>query len=220
MVAQPQPARRLTVEEYLARERQAESKSEYFNGQIFAMAGASEAHNLIVANVLASLVSMLKGRSCKAYASDMRVRVSATGLYTYPDISVVCGQARFEDDVQDTLLNPTVIIEVLSPSTESYDRGVKFEHYRTLESLSDYLLIAQDRAMVEHYTRQPDNRWLLSTYKGLEATVAIPSIACELALADIYDKVEWPDTEAAQGALRLVKEQSVSYQLNRPGRPR
>ena len=220
MTAQPQLTPYLTAEEYLARERRAEIKSEYFNGRVFAMAGASETHNLIVANVLASLVSQLKGRPCKAYASDMRVRVSSTGLYTYPDVSVVCGQARFEDRHQDTLLNPTIIVEVLSPSTESYDRGAKFEHYRTLESLTDYLLIAQDRAAIEHYTRLSDGRWLLSTGSGLEATMMIPSIEGELRLADVYDKVDWLDAAAAQGALRLVKEQAEAYLLDRPGKPR
>ncbi len=179
-----------TPEEYLALERKAEYKSEYFAGEIFAMSGASERHNLIVTNIVRELSLQLKRRPCKVYPSDMRVKVSPTGLYTYPDVVVVCGEARFEDAHMDTLLNPTVIIEVLSESTEAYDRGRKFEHYRTLASLSDYLLIAQDRPRIEHYVRQPERRWLLSETNHLADTISIVSIQCDLALTEVYDKVE------------------------------
>lgn len=187
-----QPKTHLTPEEYLAIERKAEYKSEYFNGEMFAMAGASERHALIVTNVVAELRGQLRHRPCTVYSTDLRVRVSPTGLYTYPDVIVVCGQAQFADDQKDTLLNPTLIVEVLSESTKDYDRGGKFEHYRSLASLSEYVLIAQDKYHVEHFVRQPDNRWLLSETNRLEDTIHLPSIDCALALIEVYDKVEMP----------------------------
>lgn len=181
---------RYTPEEYLALERQAQCKSEYYAGEIFAMAGASRWHNLIVTNVLRELSLQLKGRPCTTYPSDMRVKVSPTGLYTYPDITVVCGEARFEDNQQDTLLNPTLIVEVLSESTEAYDRGGKFAHYRKLASLMEYVLITQTKPHIEPYLRQPDNRWLLAEADSLSDTIHLPSIECHLALAEVYDKVD------------------------------
>src|SRR5215475_3215142 len=185
-----QAKQRYTPEEYLALERQAQYKSEYYAGEIFAMAGASRWHNLIVANVVGELRSQLKGRPCTTYPSDMRVKVSPTGLYTYPDVTVVCGEAQFEDNQQDTLLNPTLIVEVLSESTEAYDRGGKFAHYRKLTSLMEYVLITQTKPDIEHYVRQPDNRWLLAEADSLHDTLYLPSIACHLALAEVYDKVD------------------------------
>jgi Uma2 family endonuclease len=182
MSIQRQP--HLTPEEYLALERTAEYKSEYFAGELFAMAGASERH--------VSLVGQLKGRPCKAYANDLRLKVSPTGLYTYPDVLVVCGTPRFADEQHDTLLNPVVLIEVLSESTEAYDRGKKFDHYRALPSVSDYLLVSQDQHKIEHFVRQPDNRWLFAAYTTLDDVVEIPSVACALPLRDVYDKVEIP----------------------------
>lgn len=182
----------LTPEEYLAIERKAEYKSEYFNGEMFAMAGASERQISIVASLMYILVGQLRGRPCKAYSNDMRVRVSPTGLYTYPDVVVVCDQARFADDQKDTLLNPTLIVEVLSESTKDYDRGGKFEHYRSLASLNEYVLIDQDKYHVEHFVRQPENRWLLSETNLLADTVHLSSIDCDLALTETYDKVELP----------------------------
>lgn len=187
-----QPKTHLTPEEYLAIERKAEYKSEYFNGEMFVMAGASERHALIVTNVVAELRGQLRHRPCTVYSTDLRVRVSPTGLYTYPDVIVVCGQAQFADDQKDTLLNPTLIVEVLSESTKDYDRGGKFEHYRSLASLSEYVLIAQDKYHVEHFVRQPDNRWLLWETNRLEDTIHLPSIECALALIEVYDKVEMP----------------------------
>jgi Uma2 family endonuclease len=175
--------------EYLALERQAEYKSEYLNGDIFAMTGASRKHNLITGNMSAEFVRQLKGRSCEAYSSDMRVKVTATGLYTYPDVVVVCGEPQFEDDFVDTLLNPTVLVEVLSTSTERYDRIAKSSYYRTLDSLAEHLLVAQDKHRVEQYVRQPDGQWLLFDYRSLDNTVELKSIDCSLALRDIYDKV-------------------------------
>ena len=171
-------------------ERQAQCKSEYYAGEIFAMAGASRWHNLIVTNVLRQLSLQLKGRPCTTYPSDMRVKVDPTGLCTYPDVTVVCGEARFEDNRQDTLLNPTLIVEVLSESTEAYDRGGKFAHYRKLASLTEYVLITQTKPHIEHYVRQPDNRWLLSEADSLSDAVHLPSIDCHLALVEVYDKVD------------------------------
>lgn len=180
---------RITPEEYLAVERQAAYKSEYFNGEMFAMSGASPRHVLIVTNVVAELRRQLKQRPCTVYSTDLRVKVSPTGLYTYPDVIVVCAQPQFNDEQKDTLLNPTLIVEVLSESTKDYDRGEKFEHYRTLISLAEYVLIAQGKPHVEHFVRQPDNRWLLAETNRLEDTIHLPSIACDLALAEVYDKV-------------------------------
>ena len=185
-----QAQKHYTPEEYLALERQAQCKSEYYAGEIFAMAGASRWHNLIVANVIRELSLQLKGRPCTTYPSDMRLKVSPTGLYTYPDVTVVCGAAQFEDLQQDTLLNPTLIVEVLSESTEAYDRGGKFAHYRKLASVMEYVLIAQTKPHIEHYIRQPDNRWLLAEADSLGDTVQLPSIDCQLALVEVYDKVE------------------------------
>lgn len=184
------PTRRLfTPEEYLTIERNARQRSEYFAGEIFAMGGASERHNLIVTNIVGELRQQLKGRPCKVYANDMRVKVSRTGLYTYPDVVVACDGARFDDEHKDTLLNPTLIIEVLSQSTEAYDRGEKAGHYRKLESLAEYLLVAQDKQHIERYVRQDHEQWLLTEASGLQGSVRLSSIECELALAEVYDKV-------------------------------
>jgi Uma2 family endonuclease len=185
-----QPKVRLTPEEYLAIERESDYKSEYFNGETFAMSGGTKQHNLITINVSSSLHAQLRKRPCAVYSSDQRVKVSATGLYTYPDISVVCEEAKFDDAQQDTLLNPTVIIEVLSKSTAGYDRNEKFAHYRKLESLAEYALIAQKRHHVEHYTKRPDGDWLLSETDNLEQTIFLPSIGCTLSLLDAYEKVD------------------------------
>jgi len=189
MSALPKPY--LSPEEYLAIERIAERKSEYYSGETFAMAGASERHNLIVTNTVSELRTLLKNRTCKVYPSDMRVKIPQTGLYTYPDIVVVCSKPVFEDDVKDTLLNPTLIVEVLSESTEAYDRGKKFEHYRKIPSLAEYLLIAQDRCRIEQFIKQDDGRWLFSEINSRDAIVKLPSVNCELAVAEGYDKVEF-----------------------------
>lgn len=187
MDAQTKP--HLTPEEYLAIERRSETRSEYLDGEMFAMTGGSRNHNLIVLNVGRELSLQLKTRQCEVYASDLRVRVPATGLYTYPDIVAVCGEPRFEDEELETLLNPTLLAEVLSPTTEAYDRGKKFEHYQTIPSLSEYLLVSQDSFRVEQYLRQENNRWLFTAVSGLEGRIALPSIQCELVLAEVYDKV-------------------------------
>jgi Uma2 family endonuclease len=186
-----QPKLRYTPEEYLALERKAEYKSEYFAGEIFAMAGASERHNLIAGNVFAILHAQFRGRPCRVYMSDMRVKVSPTGLYTYPDVVALCGEPQFDDEQKDTLLNPTVVIEVLSSSTEAYDRGGKFGHYRKIASLEEYVLIAQEEPHIEHYVRQPRNHWLLSEASGLQDTIQLSSVNCTLTLSDVYEKVEF-----------------------------
>ena len=185
-----QPGRKYTPGEYIALERESEIKSEYYNGEIFAMGGVSERHNLITLNIAGELRQQMKGRPCKTYSNDMRVKVSQAGPYTYPDVVGVCDEPRFDDDHADTLLNPTVIFEVLSKSTEAYDRGEKFVHYRKIGSLKEYLLVSQDRYLIEHYIRQPDNNWILSEREGLEGIVDLPSVACRLALAEVYKKVE------------------------------
>lgn len=180
---------RLTPEEYLVIERQADIKSEYLDGEMFAMSGASRWHNLVTTNLSRELSTQLKRRACEVYSSDQRVHIPATGLYTYPDVVVVCGEPRFEDGLLDTLLNPKLIIEVLSPTTEDYNRGKKFEHYQSVDSLAEYLLVDPARPRVEHYLRQDGNQWLLTVLEGLDSTVPLPSIQCELPLAEIYDKV-------------------------------
>lgn len=191
MAMSSQPKSRYTPEEYLALEREAEIRSEYLDGEIFAMGGASPRHVLIVTNVVAELRLQLKKTPCAVYSTDLRVNVSATGLYTYPDVLVVCGTPQFSDEYKDTLLNPLLIVEVLSKSTESYDRSKKFEQYRAIPSFMEYLLIAQDRTHVEHYVRQTDNTWVFSETNDRQATLPLPSINCRLPLLEIYDKVEF-----------------------------
>ncbi len=175
-------------------ERLSEEKHEYFRGEVFAMTGASENHNIIVGSTFAALYTQLRKRPCQIYPSDMRVKIPFTGLYTYPDISIICGTPEFEDNILDTLLNPTVIIEVLSSSTEQYDRGKKFQHYRTIESLHDYILIAQDSYRIEHFGRQ-GRQWILTDAKGLDASVTLPSIECSLPLSEVYEKVTFDGTQ-------------------------
>ncbi|TWU01758.1 Uma2 family endonuclease [Neorhodopirellula pilleata] len=179
----------LTPDEYLHRERKAEFRSEYFRGETFAMAGASANHNLIVLNAGASLREQLKKKPCRVYPSDLKLRVEATGLYTYPDLSVVCGDPQLESDAGDVLLNPVVLVEVLSESTEAYDRGKKFEHYRTIPSLMHYVLIAQDRHSIDCFSRCPDGDWRLTSCQGLDGNVELASIESQLAMTEVYDKV-------------------------------
>ena len=183
------PARQFTSAEYLAFERDAETKHEFFAGEIFAMAGASPMHNLIASNLVRELSARLKERPCRVFGSDQRVKVDVTGLYTYPDVTVVCGEMEFDDDQKDSLLNPRVIIEVLSEATESYDRGKKFEHYRRLPSLQEYLLVAQDKMHVERYRRRGDHEWLLWETDDRDGVVSLASIEIDLPMAEIYDKV-------------------------------
>ncbi len=182
----------VSSEGYLASERESLEKHEYFNGEIFAMAGTSEEHANISSNINASLNFQLKKRPCKSYQSDLRVHIPATGLYTYPDILVVCGKPELlEDAFLDTLLNPVLIVEVLSPSTADYDKGTKFDHYRTIESLREYVLVWQDKKRVARYTKQENGSWILRDFIGEDAEVKLSSIDCQLAMEDIYDKVDF-----------------------------
>jgi len=180
----------VTPEEYLAFERAAEHKNEYFDGEIVAMTGASRKHNLIAGNVFAELKRQLRGKPCEAYISDMRVRIQSANLYTYPDVVVACDAPEFEDAEVDTLLNPVLIVEVLSKSTASYDRVEKFGYYRTLPSLEEYLLVEQAQYHVVQYVRQKDGRWLLADIRGAEGRIELSSVGCVLKLADVYERVE------------------------------
>ena len=187
----------ITPEQYLEMERKAEFKSEYYAGQIFAMSGGSAPHSIISGNVLALLWMQLRERDCKAFNSDMKVKVSASGLFTYPDVSVVCGEVIYADKTRDMMENPSLIVEVLSPSTQGYDRGEKFAHYQRLTSLTDYLLVSQDVMRVEHFVRQGDDQWLLSTYREPDALIRCAPIGCDLRLSDVYQKVDIsPDRDA------------------------
>lgn len=186
----------LTEEQYLELEREAEFRHEYNDGQMFAMSGAREGHNLIVINLVGNLRQQLRSQGCRLYSNDMRIRVSATGMYTYPDVVVACGDRQFLDGRRDTLLNPVVIFEVLSASTERYDRGRKFRHYETIGSLQQYVLVATDHTEVEVFTRQADGSWVLRRAKGDGDVVELDSIGCKLRLADVYEDVEF-DAEAS-----------------------
>jgi Uma2 family endonuclease len=179
----------LTPEEYLTFERKATTKHEYVNGQIVAMSGASFAHNFITANTANQLYNQLMDSECRVATSDMRVKVTEIDSYFYPDVVVVCGEPRAEDDTFDTLLNPTLIVEILSPSTETYDKGEKFEHYQQITSLKDYIPISQDKVHIEHYCRQGTG-WLQTEFQGLEVVLPLLSINCELRLQDVYRRVE------------------------------
>ncbi len=181
----------ISPEEYLRLERQSEHKSEYVNGEIFAMTGASLKHNLVAGNIFGELRQQLKGRQCHAYVADMRVKVTATGLYTYPDVVVIRGEPEFEDKYFDTLLNPTLLVEVFSQSTERYDRIAKSSYYRTLDSLAEHLLVAQDEVRLEQYVKQPDGQWLLFECCSLDNVIELSSISCSLAVRDVYDKVSF-----------------------------
>jgi Uma2 family endonuclease len=178
----------MTPDEYLAMERSSLEKHEYCDGEVFAMAGASKEHNLIVGNVVTALNNALRRRPCEVYPSDMRVKIPATGLYTYPDASVACHRPAFEDDTADTLLNPQVIVEVLSDSTEDYDRGTKFKNYRTIPSFVDYVLVSQAEVLVEHHVRQPDGSWLMREHRA-GGRVELVSIGCGIDVDDLYLKV-------------------------------
>jgi Uma2 family endonuclease len=184
-----QPKTRHTIEEYLALERSTQQKHEYYRGEVFAMEGASYAHTVIVGNPAREIGQQIKDRPCRVSPPDLRVRVGESGLYTYPDIVVVCGPPRLEQP-GDTLVNPAVIIEVLSEATEAYDRGRKFELYQSIPSLTDYVLVAQDTPRIEHFQRQPSGHCLYAAENRLNASVAMASIDCELSRAEVYDKVD------------------------------
>ncbi len=178
----------VSVAEYLAAERTSDQKHEYFRGEIFAMAGGSREHNLIATNIAGELRGALREQPCEVYSSDMRVKVEATGLHTYPDVSVVCGEPKFEEDKRDTLLNPIVIFEILSDTTEAYDRGKKFENYRAIPLFSEYVLASQNEVLVEHFVRQSDGGWVMRELRSGES-ITLTSIGCTLPLDEAYLKV-------------------------------
>jgi Uma2 family endonuclease len=191
VMAVANPIHRLSEAEYLEIERRAECKNEFLDGEMFAMSGGTSSHSLIAANLIFALRTQLKGCPCRVYTSDMRVKVQASGLYTYPDVSVACGQYQFDDEQEDTLLNPTVILEILSDSREAYDRGKKFELYRRLPSLREYLLVSQHKPLVEQYIRQDSGQWLLREVAGLESKLSLPSVGIIIALADAFTDVRF-----------------------------
>jgi Uma2 family endonuclease len=203
-----------TPEEYLAFEREAEYKNEYVNGKILPMASANRWHNAITVNLTYAIGVQLRGRPYEVYASAMRIKVSATGAYLYPDLVAVREKARLEDAHRDTLLNPTVIIEVLSPSMEAYDRGEKFAHYRRLESLTNYVMVLQDKVRVEHYVRSVNtgnvyDHWVLSELNELDGpygTLQLASIDCAVPLRDIYERVEFPTEDSESASVRRPRE--------------
>ena len=187
-------ARKLTEAEYLSRERAAEFKSEFYDGEMFAMAGGSPMHSLIATNLAAEFRTLLKGRPCVALNSDLRMKVEGTGLFTYPDLSVVCGGLKFANDSDDTFVNPTVLAEVLANSTEAHDRGKKFEHYQQIPTLKEYLLVSQKEPRIEQYIRQQGRDWLLRQAAGMDASLAIPSLEIAISLAEIFANVKFAPT--------------------------
>ncbi len=192
------PTKYVTPQEYLDRERTAAYRSQYYRGEMFAMAGATHEHNLAKDNFARETGNQLKDGPCHVVTSDQRVKIEKTGLYTYPDVVVICGQSEFEDDKHDTLLNPHALVEVLSDSTEKFDRGLKFGHYRQIPTLKEYILVAQDRPLVERYMRQADDTWVLTEYSGLAQTFAFATIPVQIPLAEIYRGVEFPENPDGQ----------------------
>src|SRR5438094_3046600 len=180
----------ITPEEYFELERKAEIKSEYLDGEMFAMSGVTRQHSTILINITAELHNQFVDRPCEVHGPDLRVKVSRTGLYTYPDLIAVCGEPRFEDEHFDTLLNPHLVIEVLSDSTESYDRGKKFAHYRAIESLREYVLVSQTECRIERFTRQDDGNWLYTETTDPGGSIELASVACRLFLSRVYHKID------------------------------
>jgi Uma2 family endonuclease len=187
-------------QEYLRLERMGKEKHEYHNGRIYAMAGATPNHVRVTRNVLTSLHVQLRGKSCEAFGNDQRVQVDASGLYTYPDVSVVCGEPRYDPFEPDNLLNPIVLVEVLSTTTEGYDRGDKFRMYRTIPTFREYVLVAQDKAWVERYFKDEDGEWRLTSVEGLEAVLELRTLPCTLALAEVYEGVAFEQAERPPGS--------------------
>jgi len=195
----------LTDDEYIAEERQSPTKRQFIHGVVVAMAGGTACHNAISANLIRELSSQLRSKPCVVLTSDQRVWIETTGLYTYPDVTVVCDRARFHPKYGDTLVNPTVIIEVLSRGTEAYDRGAKFAHYRRVASLKEYVVVSQRRHRVEHHRRVDNDQWLFTEYEGVDSVANLPALAVNLALRDIYEKTEGlaGDPEAPEPAGEL-----------------
>ena len=189
-----QSSRRLTEAEYLEIERAAAFKSEFFDGEMFAMAGGKPRHSRIATNLAFAFQSHLKSGPCEAYNSDLRIKVEMTGLFTYPDLSVICGALEFAEGTDDTVVNPALIAEVLSDSTEAYDRGKKFEHYRQIVSLREYLLVSQQEPRIEQFLRQSDGRWVLNEAAGLNGIMELPSLRVSISLAEVYARIEFSKT--------------------------
>jgi len=185
------PITKVSAEEYLALDRAAEFRSEFLDGEMIAMSGGSLRHSTLQVNLTSEVSAALRGTACRAFSADLRVRVSPR-MYAYPDLTVVCGKPILADDRQDILLNPKVIFEVLSPSTEQYDRGIKLRYYRSIESLQDYILVAQDQIRIEQYTRGESQTWTFRDYQNPEESLRIESIEVLLPLAAIYEGVEFP----------------------------
>ena len=183
----------LSPQEYLEIERAAEFRSEYYGGRMYAMSGGSVRHSVLIASLARELGIALKGRPCSVASSDLRLRVSPGGLYTYPDVVIFCGEAQVADDQKDTLLNPTLVLEVLSPSTEGYDRGWKFSQYRKIESLQEYALVAQNEPHIDIFRRQANGVWTLSEAEGIAAFCQLTSINVSLSLAEVYDKITFTE---------------------------
>ncbi|HWD20783.1 MAG TPA: Uma2 family endonuclease [Verrucomicrobiae bacterium] len=190
-MAHATPIRRLSASEYLQMERAAETKSEFRDGDVYAMAGGTPAHSRISANLIRHLGNRLEGGKCFAFTSDLRVKIEMADAYTYPDVSVVCGSLQTESGHDDVLLNPTVIVEVLSPSSESDDRGRKFELYRRIPSLREYLLVSQSKPHVEQFIRQASGEWLLRDIEGRAAALSLAALGIELPLAEVFAGVEF-----------------------------
>ena len=187
-----------TFEQYLEMERDSETKHEYVRGHIYGMAGGSRFHDSIGVNVVSELRFQLKGHPCEAHGTDLKVYSPTTHQCSYPDVSVVCGEPRFHDKIKDTLLNPVVMVEVLSPSTSKFDQGDKFHNYCGIESFREYVLIWQDRPRVEHRLRQADDTWLLTILTDLSETLHLISMDCAIPLAEIYDRVTFAAEETTQ----------------------
>ena len=181
-----------TQGEYLTLERSSEIRHEYLDGFVYAMAGESPTHSTICFNLAVTIGLQLRGGPCRGFSPNMKVRTGEKGLYAYPDLAVVCGEPLFHDEHSDVLINPSVIFEVLSPSTEACDRGEKFSRYRTIETLQDYVLVAQDTPRAEHFSRQPDGTWSRSEVSGSDSALTLSAINCRIPLADVYERVGFP----------------------------
>ena len=199
------PQKKLSPQDYLAIERAAEFKSEFFDGEMFAMAGTSKEHSTITVNLTGEFHTALRGKVCQPFSSDLRVKVSANGLYTYPDLTIVCGPVDTEDEKADVLLNPTLIIEVLSPGTERYDRGKKFDLYRELDSLKEYVLVSQDQYRVEQFLRGSGAEWGYRVAFKEDDIVEFPSVGCSIPLKDIYARVVFPQEVASEPEVKSAQ---------------
>jgi Uma2 family endonuclease len=181
----------VTPDDYLAVERESDTKAEYFDGTVYAMTGASINHIRVVTNLILELGSQLRDRKCDVLSNEMKVRLQDSRKFFYPDVTVLCGEPQFHDKRRDIILNPILVIEVLSPSTEAFDRGAKFQAYQTLDSLKEYVLVAHDKSVVEQFVRREDGKWTYTVVIGLESSLQLPSVECTLNLSAVYDKVEF-----------------------------